>query len=139
MAKAATTAIVALGISMPANGQPAIKDIVGCWETYGHPRDSRSLCIHADGTARVVTHRYAGGGKCSSYPAGRLQMTGDTISFELPPGSRNCELPDGTHGDSAHGKFVCEILNPQRIACHVMWRSWEPTTELYRRMQDKVS
>jgi hypothetical protein len=131
--------IAALATSNPTSGQPAIKDIVGCWETYGHPRDSRSLCVHADGTARVVTHRYAGGGKCLSYPPGRLRINGDKIAFDLPPGSHNCELTDGTRGDSAYGKFVCEILNPERIACHVVWQGWEPTTELYRRMQEPVS
>lgn len=132
-------AVAALAAPMTSIAQPAIKDVAGCWEIYGYPRDSRSLCIDADGRVRLVTHSYDGASKCSSYPTARPQITGGTISFDMPRGSRNCKHVDGAIGDSGNGKFVCALLNPARIACHLTWEGWKPTTELYRRTQDRVS
>lgn len=135
----AAIAAAVFGSTDRARAQPATQPVAGCWETYGYPRDSRSFCVSADGSVRLVTHAYEGGGKCASYPIARMRMNGDALSFVVPRGQRNCERDDGAILDSAGGKFDCEILNPERIACHVTWEGWQPTTELYRRKQEHRS
>lgn len=111
-----------------------IRQLTGCWETFGAARDARSVCFEPTGRVTIATHRSGNGGRCGNYPASPVRVAAGEAIVDVAAGSGNCQSAEGVVGNSVPGRFACDLdSGREHLVCRTTWSGWEPITEVYRR------